>query len=90
MSSSMQQIIMEASEFILIPDVINIILEYLFHRNYYSYNLCKLKHLILTDEEREIFHIYMDRNLRNYIKDGKCSLHLLLSYKCLLGISMNY
>ena len=78
MSSSMQQTIMKASEFILIPDVINIILSYLFHRNYYSYNWCKLKHIILTDEEREVFHIYMDRELKNDIKYGNFSLYYLI------------
>ena len=76
----MQQIIMEASEFILIPDVINIILEYLFHRNYYSYNWCKLRHLIITDEEREVFHIYMDRELKNDIKYGNFLLKDLISF----------
>ena len=78
MSSSMQQTIIEASEYILIPDVINIILSFLFHRNYYSYNWCTLKHLIITDEEREVFHIYMDRDLKNFIKDGKYSLYYLI------------
>ena len=76
----MQQIIMEASEFILIPDVINIILRFLFHRNYYSYDRCELRHLILTDEEREVFHICMDRELKKTIKYGNFSLCHLMTF----------